>query len=76
VTLVCEATRGLRDYVPMRTLSALAVFIATAVLLLLLIGMLGGVGSVELLLVLGIAAAATAVWLNRSRRRDHPAGHL
>jgi hypothetical protein len=58
----------------MRTLSALAVFIATAVLLLLLIGMLGGAGSVELLLVFAIAAAATVVWLNRSRRRDYPAG--
>ena len=50
----------------MRALYALAVFIGTVVVLVLLMGMFGGVGSVELLLAIVLAAAVTALWVSRT----------
>jgi hypothetical protein len=58
----------------MRAVSALAVFIGTVILLLVLMGMLGGVGSIELLLAVLVAVATTVLWVNRSRRSDRPSG--
>jgi hypothetical protein len=53
----------------MRVLYGLALFVGLAIALTFLIGALGGVGSVELLLVIVLAAAITLLWLSRSRWR-------
>jgi hypothetical membrane protein len=53
----------------MRTLYALAVFIGTTIVLVVLMGALGGVGSIELLLAVVLAAAITVLWVNRRRGR-------
>jgi hypothetical protein len=48
---------------------ALLVFIVTAALLLVLIGALGGVGTVELSLVVVVATTIAWLWVRRARRR-------
>lgn len=53
----------------MRALYALAVFIGTATVLVMLMGALGGVGSIELLLAAVLAAAITVLWMHRRRAR-------
>ena len=53
----------------MRTLYALAVFIGTTIASVVLMGALGGVGSIELLLVVVLAAAITLLWVNRRTGR-------
>jgi hypothetical membrane protein len=53
----------------MRALYALAVFIGTATVLVMLMGALGGVGSIELLLAVVLASAITVLWMNRRRAR-------
>jgi hypothetical protein len=55
----------------MRALYALAVFIGTTIVLVVSMGALGGVGSIELLLAVALAAAITVLWL--SRRKGRPA---
>jgi hypothetical protein len=52
----------------MRTLHGLALFLGTAIALIVLMGALGGVGVVELLLSVVLAAAITLLWASRSRR--------
>ena len=59
---------------PMRALYGLALFVGTAVALLILMGALGGVGSVELLLAIVVAAAVTLLWAVRSRRSESAVG--
>jgi hypothetical membrane protein len=54
----------------MRTLYALAVFIGTTIVLVVLMGALGGVGSIELLLAVVLAAAITVLWVNRRTGRQ------
>jgi hypothetical protein len=51
----------------MRALYGFALFVGITVVLLVLIGAFGGVGSMELLLVIGLAAAISLLWANRSR---------
>jgi hypothetical protein len=52
----------------MRALHGLAVFLGTAIALIVLMGALGGVGVIELLLSVVLAAAITLLWASRSRR--------
>jgi hypothetical protein len=54
----------------MRVLYGLALFVGTAFALIVLMGALGGVGSIELLLSVGLAATVTLLWARRSRRRS------
>jgi hypothetical protein len=53
----------------MRTLYALAVFIGTTIASVVLMGALGGVGSIELLLAVVLAAAITVLWVHRRTGR-------
>jgi hypothetical protein len=53
----------------MRTLYALAVFIGTTIASVVFMGALGGVGSIELLLAVVLAAAITLLWVNRRTGR-------
>jgi hypothetical protein len=50
----------------MRSLVTLGVFIAAAALFVIVLGRLGGVGSVELLVALVGASVVTAAWVYRS----------
>lgn len=52
----------------MRALYGLAVFAGTAIALVVLMGALGGVGSIELLVAVVLASAITLLWVSRSRR--------
>jgi hypothetical protein len=56
----------------MRAPYALAVFIGTTIVLVVSMGALGGVGSIELLLAIVLAAAITVLWVNRRRGRPAP----
>jgi hypothetical protein len=53
----------------MRSLVTLAVFIVATALFVIVVGLLGGVGSVELLGALTGASVVTAAWVHRS---THP----
>jgi hypothetical protein len=50
----------------MRSLVTLAAFIGAAALFVIVVGLLGGVGSVELLVALTGASVVTAAWVHRS----------
>jgi len=53
----------------MQSLVAVAVFIGSAALFVIALGLLGDVGSIELLIALIGASAVTAVWVYRRSTR-------
>jgi hypothetical protein len=53
----------------MRRLYALAVFVGATIVLVVLMGAFGGVGSIELLLAVVLAAAISVLWVNRRTGR-------